>query len=118
MQKRSPDIKLIIATTAPRWLLEEYIEGDFVYHQRVFDVGVIQLDSLQVDREATFASWERIYTQQADLIAEEVIFLQENQVDLIFGDIPDGCRDCEGGKNSLLDGWQFWMGFYLSGLGR
>ena len=88
LQKRSPDIKLIIATTAPRWLLEEYIEGDFVYHQRVFDVGVIQLDSLQVDREATFASWERIYTQQADLIAEEVIFLQENQVDLIFGDIP------------------------------
>jgi len=51
LQQRSPDIKLIIATMAPRWLLEEYIEGDFIYHPRVFDVGVIQIDSLQVDRE-------------------------------------------------------------------
>ncbi|MCE2888938.1 MAG: glycosyl transferase, partial [Pseudanabaena sp.] len=50
LQQRSPDIKLIIATMAPRWLLEEYIEGDFIYHPRVFDVGVIQIDSLQVDR--------------------------------------------------------------------
>ena len=88
LQQRSPDIKLIIATTAPRWLLEEYIEGDFIYHPRVFDVGVIQLDSLQVDREATLATWQKIDQQKADLIAEEVKFLQENQVDLIFGDIP------------------------------
>ncbi len=68
--------------------MEEYIEGDFIYHPRVFDVGVIQLDSLQVNREATFAAWEHIYEQRTDLIAEEVKFLQENQVDLIFGDIP------------------------------
>ena len=88
LQRRSPDIKLIIATTAPRWLLEEYIEGDFVYHPRVFDVGVIQIDSLQVDREATFAAWQKISEQEADLIASEVKFLQEHQVDLIFGDIP------------------------------
>lgn len=88
LQQRSPDLKLIIATTAPRWLLKEYIEGDFIYHPRVFDVGVIQIDSLQVDREATFEAWQKIRDQQADLIASEVKFLQENQVDLIFGDIP------------------------------
>ena len=88
LQKRSPNIKLIIATTAPRWLLEEYIEGDFVYHQRVFDVGVIQIDSLQTDHEATFAAWQKIRANQADLIANEVKFLQENRVDLIMGDIP------------------------------
>lgn len=88
LQKRSPEIKLIIATTAPRWLLEEYIEGDFVYHPRVFDVGVIQIDSLQVDREATLEAWQKIEAQRSDLIAHEVKFLQEHQVDLIFGDIP------------------------------
>lgn len=88
LQQRSPDIKLIIATTAPRWLLEEYIEGDFIYHPRVFDVGVIQIDSLQVDREATLNVWQQIYDKQADLIEAEVKFLQENQVDLILGDIP------------------------------
>ena len=57
LQQRSPDIKLIIATTAPLWLLEEYIAGDFVYHPQVFDVGVIQIDSLVTDQEATFAAW-------------------------------------------------------------
>jgi hypothetical protein len=88
LQQRSPDIKLIIATTAPRWLLEEHIEGDFIYHPRVFDVGVIQIDSLQVDREATLDAWRQIYDKQADLIEAEVKFLKENQVDLIFGDIP------------------------------
>jgi len=88
LQQRSPDIKLIIATTAPLWLLEEYIAGDFVYHPQVFDVGVIQFDSLVTDQEATFAAWQKIYEQQADLITEEVRFLQENKVDLIFGDIP------------------------------
>ena len=88
LQKRSPSIKLIIATAAPRWLLEEYIEGEFIYHPRVFDVGVIQADSLQIDHEATFAAWQKISEREADLIAAEVKFLQENQVDLIFGDIP------------------------------
>ncbi|MFN5728260.1 MAG: glycosyl transferase, partial [Pseudanabaena sp.] len=80
LQQRSPDIKLIIATMAPRWLLEEYIEGDFIYHPRVFDVGVIQIDSLQVDREATFEAWQQIREQQAGLIEAEVKFLEENHV--------------------------------------
>ncbi len=88
LQSRLPNIKLIIATTAPRWLLEEYIEGDFIYHPRVFDVGVVQVDSLVVDREATFDAWQKILTEQSDIIATEVKFLQEHQVDLIFGDIP------------------------------
>lgn len=122
LQQRSPDIKLIIATTAPRWLLEEYIEGDFIYHPRVFDVGVIQLDSLQVDREATLATWQNIDQQKADLIAEEVKFLQENQVDLIFGDIPPMVAEI--GKVAKIPcwmagnfGWDFiyrdWGGKYV-----
>lgn len=122
LQKRSPDIKLIIATTAPRWLLEEYIEGDFVYHQRVFDVGVIQVDSLQVDREATFAAWQQIREHQADLIAAEVKFLQKQQVDLIFGDIPPMVAEIAKAANIPCwmagnFGWDFiyrdWGGKYI-----
>lgn len=103
LQKRSPDIKLIIATTAPRWLLEEYIEGDFLYHPRIFDVGVIQVDSLQTDREATFAAWQKIHEHQAEEIATEVKFLQEHQVDLIFGDIPPMVAEI--GKSAQIPCW-------------
>ena len=47
LQKLLPSIKLIIVTTAPRWLLECYIDGDFIHRQRGFDVGVVQADSCQ-----------------------------------------------------------------------
>jgi UDP:flavonoid glycosyltransferase YjiC (YdhE family) len=88
LQKQRPDIKIIIATTAPLNLLSSYIPGDFVYHPRSFDVGVVQQDSIQMDRSATLAKMNQIWQQQAQIIAEEVEFIRANQVDLIFADIP------------------------------
>ncbi|MDX2255849.1 MAG: glycosyl transferase [Pseudanabaenaceae cyanobacterium bins.39] len=89
LQRRSPqNIKLIMATKAPKWLLAEYLEENFIYHPQVFDVGVVQVDSLQTDREATYDKWQHIFAHQADLVSAEVKFLHEQQVDLIFGDIP------------------------------
>lgn len=88
LQQRSPDIKLILATKAPQWLLEEYIEGNFVYHPRVFDVGVVQVDSLQTDMDATYGAWQQIHDRQGELMAAEVEFMQAHNVDLVFGDMP------------------------------
>jgi len=42
IQKLCPDILLMIVSTAPRWLLESYIQGDFIHRPRGFDVGVVQ----------------------------------------------------------------------------
>lgn len=42
IQKLCPEVLLIIVSTAPRWLLESYIEGDFIHRPRGFDVGVVQ----------------------------------------------------------------------------
>ena len=53
IQKLCPEVLLIIVTTAPRWLLESYIEGDFILRPRAFDIGVIQADSLTMDKAAT-----------------------------------------------------------------
>ncbi len=87
-QAQGKQIDIIITTTAPRWLLEEYISGEFIYRQRSFDVGVIQADSLQVDRAATFAKIQSIRDRSATIIAEEVAFLHANHVGLIIADIP------------------------------
>jgi len=67
-QAQGKQIDIIITTTAPRWLLEEYISGEFIYRQRSFDVGAIQADSLLVDRAATFAKIQSIRDRSATII--------------------------------------------------
>ena len=88
IQKLCPEILLILVTTAPRWLLESYIQSDFIYRPRAFDVGVVQADSLTVDKAATLEKLQRIRAQQRSLIAGEVNFIRQNRVGLILADIP------------------------------
>ncbi|MBE9035257.1 glycosyl transferase [aff. Roholtiella sp. LEGE 12411] len=88
IQKLCPEILLILATTAPRWLLECYIEGDFIHRPRAFDLGVVQADSLTMDKEATLEKLLDIKQNQNSLIASEVNFLRQNRVNLILADIP------------------------------
>ncbi|MEA5616825.1 glycosyl transferase [Cronbergia sp. UHCC 0137] len=88
IQKLCPEILLILVTTAPRWLLESYIEGDFILRQRAFDLGVIQADSLTMDKAATLSRLREIQKNQNPLIASEVSFIRQNRVNLILADIP------------------------------
>ncbi|MEM9539572.1 MAG: glycosyl transferase [Cyanobacteria bacterium P01_E01_bin.42] len=88
VKKLNPDILLFLVTTAPRWLLESYIEGDFIHRPRALDVGVIQADSLNMDKSATLAKLEEIRAAQYRLISGEVNFIKTNRIDLIVGDIP------------------------------
>ncbi len=88
VQKLLPEVKLIIATTAPRWLVASYITGDFIYHPCGHDVGVIQADSLQMDLPATLAAWQKILDRQEEIISNEAAFLCQEGVDLVFADIP------------------------------
>ncbi|MDJ0660065.1 MAG: glycosyl transferase [Crocosphaera sp.] len=83
-----PDSLLIMVTTAPRWLLESYISGDFIYRPLAFDVGVIQSDSFTMDKTATLNKMQEIYAKRQGLMAAEVNFIKTNQVDLILADIP------------------------------
>ena len=88
LQRRCPDLLLILVTTAPRWLLEGYITGDFIVRPRVFDIGVVQRDSLQMDKAATLEKWQAIRAKQRSLIASEVSFIQQNRVGAVLADIP------------------------------
>ena len=88
IQQLCPDVLIIMVTTAPRWLLESYIDGDFIQRQRPFDVGVIQSDSLTMDKETTLAKLNEIRAKERSIIASEVNFLRQNKVDLVLADIP------------------------------
>ncbi len=88
IQELNPEILLIIATTAPRWLLESYITGDFILRPRAFDVGVVQSDSLTMDLDSTLEKLQEIRQKQNSLIASEVNFIKQNRVSLVLADIP------------------------------
>jgi hypothetical protein len=85
--KLIPEAKLILVTTAPKWLIDCYIEGNFSYRPRSFDVGVVQSDSLKMNLDATLHRWREIINNNDRIIAEEVAFIQEQGVDLVFGDV-------------------------------
>ncbi|MBC6417815.1 MAG: glycosyl transferase [Prochloron sp. SP5CPC1] len=88
IKELNPDLLLILVTTAPRWLLESYIEADFIHRPRAFDVGVIQKDSLTMDKAATLAAMSEIRERQEQIIASEADFIRTNDVGLVLADIP------------------------------
>ena len=88
LEQLRPDISLHLVTVAPEWLLKSYIKGDFVYRPRILDVGVIQSDSLTMDRAATLSKMQDIISRQDDIIAEEAKYIREQNIDLILADIP------------------------------
>jgi hypothetical protein len=88
IQRQLPDLLPILVTTAPRWLLDCYIDGDFIHRPRALDVGVIQSDSLTMDLGATLAELQAIRARQQELIGAEVSFIEQTRVDLVLADIP------------------------------
>ena len=88
IKARMPEIRLILATTAPSWLLAGYLDCDFTLRQRAFDIGVIQPDSLRMDKAATLAALQTIQANQEIMVAEEAAFLNAQGVTLVLADIP------------------------------
>lgn len=81
-------LTLIMATKAPGWLLDSYLEKDYTHRQVSFDVGVLQSDSLTMDKQATLRAIQDIQANQATLIEAEAAFLKSAGVDLVIADIP------------------------------
>ncbi len=88
IQARCPEILPILVTTAPRWLLESYLSEHFIHRPRSFDVGVVQADSLNMDKAATLAKLTEIRAREAAIVAAEVGFIDQNRVGLVLADIP------------------------------
>ncbi|MDY6782462.1 MAG: glycosyl transferase [Cyanobacteriota bacterium] len=88
IQELDPEILLILVTTAPRWLLESYIPGDFIQRSRAFDLGVVQSDSMTMDKNATREKLLQIRARQNSIIAAESDYIRTNRVKLVLADVP------------------------------
>ena len=88
IQKRIPGILIILVTTAPRSLLEAYFPGDFIHRPIALDIGVVQGDSLTMDKSATLEKLKQVRDRARSIIAGEVNFIRQNRVGLVLADIP------------------------------
>jgi hypothetical protein len=83
-----PDVVPMFVTKAPRWLLESYLPEPFIHRPRGLDIGVIQGDSLTMDKVATLEKLRQIRQDAHRLIAAEVNFIRQNRCALVLADIP------------------------------
>jgi hypothetical protein len=88
IQQLYPEVLIILVTTAPRWLLESYLPGEFIHRPRPLDIGVVQSDGITMDLPATLERLRVIRQQQQQLVRAEVEFIRQNRVDLILADLP------------------------------
>ena len=86
--QRCPDIRVILASGAPDWLLGSYLPADVEVVDRKLDIGVIQSDAVTMDKPATIARLEDLRDTADATVVAEAEFLTANDVGLVLGDIP------------------------------
>lgn len=74
-----------VRTAAP----QKFFASAATYHQKRFDIGLVQRDALTLDIEASLAWYADFIAQdEAAFIEQEVAFLHANEVKLVLADMP------------------------------
>lgn len=86
--RRAPDLPVAVRTSAPRWFFDLTLTRPIEWAPREADVGVVQIDGLELDEEATVARAEAFYERFDDAAEEEAAWLRAIRATLVVGDIP------------------------------
>lgn len=85
---RAPGTRVIVRTTAARWLFDHTMAGPFEYHAVETDTGVVQIDSLRLDETETLTR-ARAFLRDFDARADaEAAFLRQADAQLAVADTP------------------------------
>ena len=83
-----PALEIYIRTSAPRWLFDLTVRGPFVYEACDCDPGMVQIDSLHLDEDASVARAVGFIRSFEDRVAREAARLAELTASLVVADIP------------------------------
>lgn len=88
--RRRNGLAVTVSTGLPLDFLRNRIgpAGRLAYRIRRLDVGMVQLDSVRVDTEATLAALDRLVAAHDSLVEEEARFLADSGARLVVADIP------------------------------
>jgi L-arabinokinase len=85
---RRPDARLAVRTAAPPWLFHATAPKTVELAMVETDVGVVQIDSLNVDERETARRAARFYRDFDRRTDEEAVFLDAVRAGIVLGDIP------------------------------
>jgi hypothetical protein len=89
LNELSPDISVHLVTELPQSFLSSHIGSDRnPVRASSFDVGMVQLDSIRVDVDATLSKVEGICLHRKELISREAGYLRDTNIDVVVADIP------------------------------
>ena len=83
-----PALDIYVRTSAPRWLFDLTVNGRFTYEHCECDPGMVQIDSVRLDEEASVSRAVRFMASFADRIAREAATLSELRPGLVVADMP------------------------------
>ena len=84
----APKIPIIVKTDLPLAFMQSRLPPAIKIMPGAFDTGLVQKDSIQVDLEASLHAAEELYSHEQDLIAQEVDFMNRENIGIVVADIP------------------------------
>jgi hypothetical protein len=93
---RRDNLDVVVRTTAPRWLFDLTIRANHSgqslrgvdYHAVECDTGIVQIDSLHLDADASVARARAFMATFDARVAEEAAFLRGRGARLVVADLP------------------------------
>jgi hypothetical protein len=83
-----PGARVIVRTSAPRWIFEAAAPGVIELQPCEADTGVAQLDSLRIDEEETARRAAAFYANFDARVEAEARVLRDLEADIVVGDVP------------------------------
>ncbi|QBG46655.1 hypothetical protein EGM51_04295 [Verrucomicrobia bacterium S94] len=83
-----PEVPIIVKTGLPVEFMKSRLLPDIELRPGIFDVGLIQKDSIRVDLEASIQALIRLYSREKELIDQERRFLRNENIGVVVADIP------------------------------
>ena len=89
---RRPDLKIVVRTSAPRWLFDRTARVPITLVPGNCDTGVIQIDSLRLDAAQTIQQANAFYGTLDERTRDEARILRDADARLVIADAPPlGC---------------------------
>jgi hypothetical protein len=83
-----PDIRIVVRTAAAAWLFHRTVRVPITVLPGECDTGVVQIDSLRLDEDATIRRAAAFYRTLPARLAVETALMQERAARLVIADAP------------------------------
>lgn len=83
-----PSRRVLVRTSAPRWLFDRMVRGPFTFIEGEVDTGLVQRDSLTIDEEPSMRRAAAFYADLPGRARDEAALLRRHDVRFVVSDAP------------------------------